>query len=285
MKLLKSLQRHLLIFYLLGQGAMVHQNHTLKPMQNCCHKSYVEYIPSAVYLLITIFITIIAIFTHHSYSLYYERTATRVTYLIILGSILINCTVIFQVIFFRSKTVILLEKCEAIVHYFRAKQKIKVSFEAFKRTYVLKTCTIFIFYLLTVLIKVNVGSRKISRSVQLCTLFMSFFKNLTNIHVLWYIELLNTLLGIMNGQVSFADVDLDDGYIVSNDYKFVDNLRHCKYIHFKLFEILQLMNAHFGWIMVTICLVNFIDASYAAFWIFIYLQEAFRTHVFYAIRK
>lgn len=282
MKLVKSIQNHLFVFYLLGQGTLAYRD---KDMKNVRKKCYIDCIPACLFLIISVYVAAIAIAKQHAYSIYYDRTASVVTYFIILGAILTNVSVIFQTIFYRHNLKILLQKNHMILEYLKNKIKLNISLDLFKRKYLQKACIIYIFYFLTVLIKMYVDSRKISRSVQLCTLFMNGLKILTSIHVLFYIELFNIFLRLMHQQIFIDDDRFTDGFSFFNERKFAESLRHCKYVHFKLWEISRLINKCFGWILIMICLVNFIDASYAAFWVFLYIQEMFKTHCAIVIRK
>lgn len=284
MKLVKSIQSHLLIFYFVGQGSLVYSKGDERATSSF-KKSCIRCIPATLSLIVNIYVAIEAVIKQHAYALYYNRTVSVVTYLVIIGAILTNVAVISQVICHRNDLNRLLHKSDTILDYLKNKLKLNVSLDAFKRQYLQKVSIIYTIYLVTVFIKISIGSTKISRGVQICTLLMQSSKILSSVHVLFYIELYNNFLGLIENQAYIDENIVINGFSFFNQPKSIEMLKHWKFIHFKLWEILQLINLRFGWILIMICLVHFIDASYAVFWVFLYLQDAFRTQFLTVIRK
>lgn len=115
---------------------------------------------------------------------------------------------------------------------------------------------------------------------------MNFYKNVAKAHVLFYVDLLLWCYKLNADQIKLSDIcytfdtDPADHSVKSkikptiNVDEYINNMRHCKYVHFKLWKISNLINSYFGWELMVGLLDSFIEGMLAAFWTFLHLREA-----------
>lgn len=101
----------------------------------------------------------------------------------------------------------------------------------------------------------------------------SIFHACGKIHALFYIELFNWLFQI---GTNLIEAHLDKGQIMildKNEDEYTHILRHCKYIHFKLWKAMRQIERYFGWFLISIILYSFIDILYSLCWLFVLCYE------------
>lgn len=256
----------------------------------CGRSRFNRMIPAMVYLIasITFSCPTLAHFWH--LSLLYAKTGGTIICFVHFLSLVIAITSVVNSIFYDREISQLIEIFDRTVSHLQhfSKKRFTVNSFNFKRAYVKKCVIMFALCMLQFMIKILTEPMQFDRPMHIIifTCIMTFYKNLAKAHVLFYIDLLRWCYKLNADQLTLnddyynLDVDLTDHNIKNkikptiNVDEYIDNLRHCKYIHFKLWKISNLINSHFGWIMIFGILNNIIEALMAAFWIFLHLREA-----------
>lgn len=103
----------------------------------------------------------------------------------------------------------------------------------------------------------------------------------TFLHIIFHIEILSFHLDQLNNVVQ-RDIQTRENealgglIIIGNSENFVqikNNIKYMKTVYFRLWMQSKKINRYFGWCLVVIYLHGFIDTFYAAYWLYIQLQN------------
>lgn len=109
--------------------------------------------------------------------------------------------------------------------------------------------------------------------VQTSILSLQAFSMLVNLHMLFYIGVIQYFLMSLTQHVYMARHTSLYEYWRANPSAMVDTMVQYKVIYFNIWDVTQMLNAHFGWTLAALCIQNFMDVCYALYWIFLYLQS------------
>lgn len=154
------------------------------------------------------------------------------------------------------------------------KLHIEISFNEFNRIYVKKLSYIWLTFgsLLAIKFAHRITMENIWR--QTAVLILLFLAILANIQVLFYVCLLNYIMGLINRQ-SFKIID-DNSNVKSFVHcgrQIFEHFKILKLLHFKLWNIMQLISGNYGGIMISLMIHNANISIQNFYWIIVELFE------------
>lgn len=219
-------------------------------------------------------------------SMLYEKESGTVFCLIQCFSLLVAITSVVNTVFYNNEILALIHSFDRVIAYLQraSNQRITEHVFKFKRNYVRKCKVIFIIWAFYMSVFVVTSSLRKGRAMRIdvLTCIMNFYKILAKVHILFYVDLMLWCYELNMKQI----IVMDDFTFVAattgkrnrlsqkiNVKEFINHLRHCKYIHFKLWKISNLINSHFGWMIMVLLLISITEGLLALFWIFLYLRQ------------
>lgn len=251
------------IFYFCGQSPF-------NPIENT---SQIMRVTVAVSTAIITAIFVLAIFSQYCLAPFYGVTDICLACLFIVSELVTILSVYYQNRLYGHNLQVLWKKLEDTEKLFqRAFTKAQYSI-TFQRLYVPKFVINIILIVVHCFVKYMVLSPYTHVMVQSSILLLQAFSMLVNLHMLFYITIFQNFLATLT-------TCIEDGYrsgmsdlLYTNYNALIDFLIRCKVIHFKLWDAIQICNEHFGWTLAAICIQNFMDVTYALYWMFLYIQS------------
>lgn len=283
MKISNSFRKYLLVFFLLGQNSW----NILTG--RCGRFRIIRMIPAIIYLAVSTVITYPTIEHFRKLSLSNARTGGNIMCFVYSLSFFLPIISVINAIFYNREMSQLIRILDRTVKYlqYSSGKSLFAELCKFKRAYLKKCAIIFTACTFQLITKCMTDPLKFARPmhINVFTCLIHFYQNLSKAHILFYIDLLLWCHELNSDQIA-----LNDSYIlnadpsdrsVQNELKpiinvdeFIKKMRHCKYVHLKLFKISKLINSHFGWLMIILLLNSFVDCLMAIFWLFLHLREA-----------
>lgn len=270
---------YLWLFYLLGQNS-------LNPLKNRneYYNKPINVAPAILSIVLSLCIAIAGIFYRFNYNGFYEQTDSVVTYFLLALHFATNFVTMLQSLFYASDIELLLKKFETVRMQTKQYFHYDIEYEHFSKGYRRKASIVLIFFCVSALIRSFFKSAKTHIVVQTAQMLLLGYTLTDNLHALFYIQMLLFFLSSLISCVKnltiqsklIYKVQLDGNTIMAN------NLRYVKQIHYLLFNISMLINNRFGWSLIALMILNFVEVAYTSYWIFLYLS-AYHSHLF--IRK
>lgn len=287
MNLKKCFRKYFLIFFLFGQSSW-----NISVVERGRFRIN-RMIPAVIYLIASISLTYPSFAHFRDLSLMLATTGGTIICFVHFSSLLLTVISVFNTIFYDRENSQLIEIFDRNIKHlqYSSRKRFTANFYNFKRVYGQKCAIIFTLCVFQLITKVSTKPLIFDRPmrINIFTCIMNFYKNLAKVHVLFYIDLLLWCYKLNADQIELnenlynVDVDPSDNSIKTkikpllNVDEYINKLRHCKYVHFKLWKISKLINSHFGWMMIINLLNSFLEGSLAAFWTFLNLREAHYT--------
>lgn len=216
---------------------------------------------------------VVAIFSQYYLAPFYGVTDISLACSFIASELVTTLSVYFQNRIYGHNLQVLWQKLENTEQVFQRTFTESQNSNTFQRLYVpkffLNTCLM----VLHCVVKFIIVSPYTHLTVQSSILLLQLFSMLVNLHMLFYITIFQNFLTTLA-------VCIEDGYrcgmsdiFYTNSNALIDFLIRCKVIHFKLWDAVQICNEHFGWTLAAMCIQNFMDVTYALYWIFLYIQS------------
>lgn len=101
-------------------------------------------------------------------------------------------------------------------------------------------------------------------------LILIFLTVLIDFQILFYISLLGYMMKLVNRHIVDLFCAVDCG---ERNRRIVQTLRDYKVVHYKLWEITQLINEHFGWVFVALIMQKVNGTVQSFYWIIVDLHE------------
>lgn len=282
MKIKKCFRKYFLIFFWFGQSSW-----NIGAVE-CDRSRFNRMIPAVIYLIASISFTYPSIAHCRELSLMQATTGVTIICLVHFSSLVLTVISVINTIFYNQEIYEIIEIFDRTMKHlqYSSGKRFTANFYNFKRAYGKKCAIIFTLCVLQLITKVSTKPLEIDRPmrINIFTCIMNFYKNLAKVHVLFYIDLMLWCYELNSDQIELNesnytfDVDPTNHSIKTkikpsiNVDEYINKLRHCKYIHFKLWKISKLINSHFGWMMIINLLNSFIEGSLAAFWTFMNLR-------------
>lgn len=263
-------KKYLFIFFILGQSSF-------NPHSNTDKKSFffkfLHFLPSVLFILLT-YATGVTCFYGFRMT---DMSVDKVIYAIIIITRLVTCTILMQrTPFFDTQMKVLITKLVKMEYFASHGLRFQLSYIVFDRNYCQKVRIILASYVTLVCAKFLTRVSDINYVRQISALFLLLTTTLAILHILFYVYLMKCVIA----QISRNVVNMFHRKIVQiQEFKewknliSVENFRNFKQAHFKLWELTDLVNDQFGWILVTLVLQNMINTIQPVYWIVVELHK------------
>lgn len=155
------------------------------------------------------------------------------------------------------------------------------SSSTFLLNYCVQVTIIMLTFVMSIVIKFVVQHHNIAWKTDLAYAFYRMHKYIVTFHVLFYINMLSSMLAGINAFLfKRADVDDDDNddcdshiiKLVIHHRDMMKYLWQCRNVHYGLYMATSCVNELFGWTFVFLIIHNLIDSVYNSYWIFCYME-------------
>lgn len=167
----------------------------------------------------------------------------------------------------------ILRKFYSIELFFRDNLRNPILFTSFKRAYVKKLFWIFGSF---AILSITIAFRHIIHGLDTIDVIldaMKLFLIIAYMQIVLFIDLVAFCLKHLNATIAreISYWGAENGYVfVVKELRTLDMIRHqlCKYkiVHFRLWKIAEQLNEYFGWTMLTIILLSFVDLVTITLW-------------------
>lgn len=172
-----------------------------------------------------------------------------------------------------------LSKFMVIEQIFLINLRHRIDFVRLARRYRFKCLLSLLLYAFTLvaLIVINMSYNR-GNSAAWYIWMLNLFTNLATYHIIFHIDVVYhfTVKLIEHVDCSGRQRRMRsalDKHIRDDSGTICMQLDYYKYLHFKLWEATQELSAHFGLVIMFICLQNFMDMSYSMYWIYRSVRE------------
>lgn len=288
-KIISTFRQYFLIFFIFGQTFWN------ASVIACGMFRINRIIPSLLFLATSIICTSTTIVHFHKLGSEQARTGGNIICVAHFLRLLFAIFVVWRTVFYSNEISQLIELIERTIDHLQQSTHtdLKRELAMFKRVYHKKFIILISVCVVAFVVKLLTHPMLLDRPlhINVFTSLSNLFNSLARAHVLLYVDLMLWCYQINADQIKldetkydldmvYRDVDDDDKYNIKNQLKltinvdeYINRLRHCKYIHFKLWEITRLINAHFGWVLTITLLNSFMEGLIAAFWAFLHMRS------------
>lgn len=159
------------------------------------------------------------------------------------------------------------------IDYLERKLYVKIDYKPFERTFQWRLRFVLLVFLVILVMKILFNSYVGIESDEIAQFFIYYLKEFALLHILFHIEFVNFLLQTINTEFNPCHKQCE--YVVKpiqpKTIELLLAMRHCKYIHFRVWKIFRILNIRFGWILVALLLAILLDISYSSYWLWVFL--------------
>ena len=268
----KELSKFLLVFFIFGQSP-----HSLLRAPNSIQLRVI--LISSVTLMFLMAVLSCVVLMYQSLGTIehkFEESFTAIMGCLFITIECITAGIIFaQSVLFQHDLYELWSKLQQLDLWLEAKFQKHVCFAAFNNTFRKRAALIFILFTAKIWSTYLANSNSTIDNFRVSLLaFLLFFSIVGNFHALFYIEILVLFKDHVCETISSAhQVDCERSIVRKNiPEKIFKTLQDVKYVFHEMKDICEIINRHFGWSIIAICLKNCIDFVYAIFLIAVRLQ-------------
>lgn len=183
-----------------------------------------------------------------------------------------NYCIILQNALYRSNLKTIYDKFTVVEQIFWAQLRQRLSFNDLAKELRLKMFTCIALFLLALGAMIVINSHQSGHLHVAVNVFALLFFSITALlHALVYIDLEYYLIKSFVKNVQLAGKSRIARVLYGkpeDSDTIIALLGYYKHVHFKLWDIAQAIGTHFGWILLCICMQNFVDIAYSTYWIY-----------------
>lgn len=263
MVIFKSFQKCFYIFYLLGYNSYnPRTNYDIESI-SLTTKSR---IPAIIHLTIAIATAAVGFYYQHFCVDFDETTNSFGIYVLMLSFFTVNLTVCYQTLMQSKHFHELIYQFEFIGMYFKANGMFDEHLTVFRRQFRHRIAVILIDFTVTFIVKYSLLSPRTHIIVQTCLTIQMFMANIANLHMYFFLNLLQHFIGMIPAGAVKDDLKVS----VFDENAVVAKFKFYKYVYTKMWEISLIINEIFGWTLLTLLLQNCIEFTYALYWVFLH---------------
>lgn len=135
--------------------------------------------------------------------------------------------------------------------------RMKFRYGDFRKSYKAKVRTVLFFFVLTMVAKFATRTtiRSLVRHVAVLTLNLS--ANISIVEIVFYVHLLEYMQSVVHKHIVIGLRDaFAESFSIEHTNSLATLLRSCKRVHFKLWEISDLISKRYGWLLVSLIVFN-----------------------------
>lgn len=256
-------------FYFFGQDTVL-----VKMSDASIEKGIFIYLPSFFFIIVFVILTPITVSLQIEYKIFLapSRAVMNCTFLTAIFSC--SVTAYFQTFCAPKHLQRLLSKLNIILVHLRRQLQLDFKFPEFQRKFCIKCVCLFLSWFITFVVRMTITNQTVAYKLFFCWSFASFMKNVTNMHAVFFIDLLHCTYKTLNSHCDAMPYDIFTRIISPNRNTYIGILRHYKYVHYKLSRSASIINEYFGWILCILCIVDFLEASYSVYFMFLFRAGA-----------
>lgn len=228
-------------------------------------KRFINYIPSIVTL-------IIVICSEHMLILKEFKRVERNQGVFLHSAMLINMmpslSAVFESFRIPKGTAYLVKSFSTVIEYVEEKTLAKIDWEQFQKQIWFKNKWILIFYFITVFFRLWLRSPIYGRVYETSSAILGFFRIISVLHLVFYIDLLTFLHSTISSVVYAHAKAIRYRLSLKSLNQIINILNDVKYQHFKLWQCTQIFNKYFGWIIVIDVVDSAFSITYDGYWLF-----------------
>lgn len=262
-------KRIIYTFYITGQS--VHN-----PYLNDIHESsaILQYIPVFLLFCLTCCSGALVLFYQTYFAIDYGKTDTIVAYLFLLSDLIANLAMMVQKVVYNNNMRNIYHKYLYLDLFLRQKLNIRLNFQKYCKRFIRKVFIVLLVFMAMVVAKCFVRTNESDFILSQGYCLLRFLAILGKLHACFFIYLARNIFKSIFDQT-------DDTFLIKQQarqfgqddlLKIIDNLKHFKIVHLKLYDIVMDINQVFGWGLLALCLEFFVDVSYSLYWIFCHFQ-------------
>lgn len=260
-------ERYLFIFFLLGHSSF----NPYASKSGLWNK--LNAIPSTIFLIVSTVLSVFSLVFQYLFDKFHTRTVDKVISCLFIVSAFVSCiAILMRSALFNKKIPNLWYKFQVIEEFANRRRRQKMCFRPFIQSFFRKVCIILAFYILHVYVKVVYRFSSNDMVNKTSVLTLQFITLISILHVAFYVDLLTYIVAAINENVNFAFqreiFDLSNW----NMKNVMENFRLYKHAHYLMWDISQFINQHFGWVLLSLLLQNFINIIYSAYWAILFLH-------------
>lgn len=151
--------------------------------------------------------------------------------------------------------------------------QIKMTFGAFRRKYNMYVWISVSLFLALMLAKIAYRIDHANYVRQVAALILIFATLLVNVQILFYVSLFASMIEFLNQHIVDACGAIESETGAERSRKYTATFKSYKLVYYKLYEISQLINENFGWIIVSLIMQNANNTIQPFYWIIVGLHE------------
>lgn len=260
MGLARLTHTYLYAFYLLGYSSFNPRVHTDSGTTK-------KYFPAVVHQVIALSNSIACIFCQHFYVDFNEATNSFGIYILTLSFCSVRIAVSYQALHYADDFRELMYKFEFIAMYFKSNSTYEEQMERLRKSYRKRVYIVLIDFTITFIVTYWLMSPRTHVVVQTCLMVCILLSNLANLHAYFYVNLLQYFIQLIPARAPKGGgqhMTIDAVAVV------LDNFKYYKCAYTKLWETSLHINDIFGWSFLALCLQNYIEFTYALYWVFLH---------------
>lgn len=213
---------------------------------------------------------------------FYGRTELVFFYLWIFSQYLRTIVIFIQCIFFKSLITEITTIFQNLEIYFVTHFHYQILYDSFAKEYRTKVVLVTVLYAQSVTsFLIRCWMEKRLPVDKLLLIILVAYTIATFFHIIFYIEMLSfyidQLLIIVNeNNIKHNRDEIENNLLIrnpGNNHRMWSKLHCVKTVHFRLWEVSRQINAYFGWCIIVIFLLTFIDTIYSVYWLFDHTQR------------
>lgn len=268
--------KYLIRFYQLGlssvdPGAVVTYNAAASPerLRQCCRKFHRRLLPSLCFLVVMMTASVLSFYNLKFKKINFDNTI----YCVFITCAFATCAMTLQrTPLFSNRSHYLWMALTNYEHFICQRLKVKIAFDAFRRKF--NWCVRILVYLFLAMLlakivyRIDVDNyiRQIAALVLICVTMLVTFQ------ILFYVNLFASMIELLNQHMVDARGAIECDTSAERSRKFTATLKNYKLIHYKLYEISQLINENFGWILVSLIMQNANNTVQPLYWVIVNLH-------------
>lgn len=268
--LLELSRKFLFVFFIVGQSS--YNPYVTDSGKQTTFYKLLQYLPSVCFGIV---VYTSAFTAFYGFTLG-DLSMDKAIYFIIIYTRVITCsTLIRRTPLFDDQTKLIILKFKRLEQFSFYRLRVQISFVSFARSYrrklticLLSFATLFFAKFTTRFNSANY-IRQISALSLLFSTFLAILQILFYIHLMKYVirQISKNFASILHGKLMVHEIER------WTNLTHVENYKNFKQIHYRLWELTQLINEQFGWVLVALVLQNLLNTIQPIYWIIVELHK------------
>lgn len=268
------------LFYLIGQSPQS----IVDPQFKTPKYNFIQKMPIFLFIIIAILLLVSSIVLQNFLKCYCREQNGMIANSTIIMEFLANCIVYTQCIRNDGNLNVIWSGNKDIYLIFKENFKCQAHMAIYQNRILWKICPIFMSYGMVIVFFIPWCIVGHNWYIGIHLKGFQFTSIMASAHVLVYIELIYFYLEQLNvairgtstlpscGTSEFMANDI--AFVKMNQYDVaIENLRTFKNVHFRLWKMARDINGFFGWVLASVIIRNFLDASYDIYWAFLVIND------------